>query len=139
MSNRNTPQRNANGGKPKVGHGHRSPSKSRKPIPEIKVYVIKTEHDVLLGRGGESNAHSGNQRYLEEVKLLAPAYGNASKPEKTKISENVLQMVSQLGGRFIQKEKDTDRWFIAHDHAARDKASQASTTIVKNGCAYWTV
>jgi hypothetical protein len=126
MSAPSTPTRKANGGKPKVVH--RAPSKSRKPIPKIKVYVTKTDKDVLLGRGGESNGHPGNQLYLKEVKLLAKSYGEAaSKADKTKISENVLQIVaSQLDGRFIQKEEGTDSWFIAHKQAARDKASQAS-------------
>ena len=112
-----------------------SHNKSRKPIPEIKVYVTKTDKDVLLGRGGKSNGHPGNQRYLEEVKLFAPAYGNASKPEKKEISKNVLQIVSQRGGRFIHKESSTNLWFIAHDDAARDKASQASTYYSRNDCA----
>ena len=135
MSTRQTPKRKANGGKPKVRRS--SPSnKLRKPIPVTKVYVTKTEKDVLLGRGGGSNAHAGNKRYRDEVKLLAPVYGNASKPEKKKISESVVQIIKQLGGRFLQKEKDMR--FIAHDHAARAKASQASTTpleveAVRNG------
>jgi hypothetical protein len=127
MSTRQTPKRKANGGKPKVRRS--SPSnKLRKPIPVTKVYVTKTEKDVLLGRGGVSNAHAGNKRYRDLVKLLAPLYGNASKPEKQKISESVVQIIKQLGGRFLQKEKDTDMRFIAHEHAARAKASQASTT-----------
>jgi hypothetical protein len=125
MSAPNTPKRkSANGGKPKVAH---APSKkSRKPIPKDKVYVKKEAEDILMGRGGESNGHPGNQWYLDKVQLLAPAYGKASKIEKTNISESVLQMVSQRGGRFIQKEEDMDLWFIAHEKAARDKASQAS-------------
>ena len=96
----------------------------KKIVPDVKVYVEPTEHDVLLGRGGRSNHHPGNQRYRDEVKNLQRWYkGIEEKDEKTDLSQCLVDYVHNYQGRFL--EKDTDGWYVVPNIVARRKASQA--------------
>lgn len=96
----------------------------KKIIPANKRYKNCTEDDVLMGRGGKSNHHKGNQRYRAEIERLEVRYKMTDdKDEKTKISEELVAFVKSFGGDFL--EKDDYGWYIIDDIVARRKASQA--------------
>merc|ERR1711871_1884217 len=46
----------------------------KKIIPQNKQYMEYSDNDVLMGRGGKSNHHPGNQRYREEIDRLQERY-----------------------------------------------------------------
>jgi hypothetical protein len=72
--------------------------KTRKPIPQNKVFIAKpTDSDVLCGRGGRSNYHPGNQVYLDEIKELKPRYLEALKKGKTQIAQSVVDYMNNEG------------------------------------------
>lgn len=101
-----------------------SPPVSKKVVE----YVTKTNKDVLLGRGGETNLHPGNQHYLQEVKRFIADYESTPKRSKLNISQQVVDWIARRGGRFIKKEAGTGRWYVVPNEDARNKASQVSSS-----------
>jgi hypothetical protein len=104
------------------------PKRSRKAKPTVKVYVDEiTDCDVLLGRGGRSNHHPGNHFYLAKVAEKKVLYAKCKcKSEKTRVAQSVVDFINQeRKGRFVELEKETGRWFIAANKAARTKVGQA--------------
>ena len=99
--------------------------KSRKVIPEVKTFVDYTDDDVLLGRGGLSNKHPGNKRYRQEIENAKAVYRSASKDEKTEWANLLVEYVKKYGGRFLERDKETGKWYIVPDVVARRKAGQA--------------
>lgn len=83
------------------------------------------DNDVFCGRGGRSNHHPGNNRYLQAKVAIQPRYRQASKDDKTGISQELVDTVKSWGGRFLGLDKTTGLWFVVDDKAARKKASQA--------------
>lgn len=83
-----------------------------------------TRADVILGRGGKSNHHPGNQEYLRDKSELQPRYFTVSKQEKTRIAQELVDRVHARGGRFM-KEQDDGRWTEVDNEKARRKASQS--------------
>ena len=94
-------------------------------IPENKVFVEYTDNDVLLGRGGLSNKHPGNKRYRKEIENAKAVYRSATKDDKTKWAALLVEYVEKYGGRFLEKDKATGKWYIVPDIVARRKAGQA--------------
>jgi len=89
-----------------------------------------TDRDVLLGRGGMTNKHLGNQTFRDLVERVKPMYhGYESKAKKKSVSQLVVDDIQQKGGRFLKNlRKDInsrDEWVIAKPDEARKKASQA--------------
>jgi hypothetical protein len=85
-----------------------------------------TDHDVLLGRGGLTNRHPGNRRYLEEKRRLQPMYFCAdNKRQKTEIARELVDWVYIENGRFKEKDALTGKWKEVSLQRAREKASQA--------------
>jgi len=113
----------------------RKRKKRSKVVPEHKTYVENTEHDVLLGRGGKSNHHPGNKRYREEVENFRPLYASlTTDEEKTAMSQALVDVMEQMGGRFLEEDKIKDPltnkiiskgWYVVPNIVARRKASQA--------------
>ena len=103
----------------------RSPRK--KIVPEVKEYVEpRRDIDVLCGRGGRSNHFPGNKRYRAEVSNLRQWYNDLTdKDRKTELSSCLVDFVKDYGGRFLELDKEVNRWYIIPDIAARRKASQA--------------
>lgn len=99
--------------------------KSRKVIPAVKTFVDYTDNDVLLGRGGLSNKHPGNKRYRQEIENTKAVYRSAAKEEKTEWASLLIEYVQRYGGRFLEKDKETGKWYIVPDIVARRKAGQA--------------
>lgn len=81
-------------------------------------------NDVLLGRGGETNNHTGNKRYRELVKACQPAYLLAKRREKPRIAKGIVLAVRKVGGRFLKKD-DSNSWKDVGNTRAREKTSQA--------------
>ncbi|CAJ1961255.1 unnamed protein product [Cylindrotheca closterium] len=112
----------------------RKRKKRPKLVPEHKTYVIISQHDVLLGRGGKSNHHPGNKRYREEVENFRPLYASlTTDEEKTSMSQALVDVMEQMGGRFLEEDKRKDDngknvshgWYVVPNIVARRKASQA--------------
>ena len=83
-----------------------------------------TDHDVLLGRGGRTNHHKGNEHYLKLKTEMQQRYKAAAKEDKTNISQELVDQIHQRGGRFLKLDSSTDRWYVVPAHCARKKASQ---------------
>lgn len=103
-----------------------------------------TKHDVLLGRGGRTNHHEGNKKYLQYKLLLQEQYFRANKEGKTRISQQLVQMVLDRKGRFLKQaepdmirqahgnyryrksgsDDDDQLWYEVDVLTARKKASQ---------------
>lgn len=92
--------------------------------PEVMDYCEVTDEDVLLGRGGRSNHHAGNKRYLIEKEKIQPRYLAADKDAKTGISQELVDIVENWGGRFLKLDEETNRWYKVKNIVARKKASQ---------------
>lgn len=102
-----------------------------------------TNLDVLMGRGGRTNHHPGNIRYLQEKLRLQPRYMAALKDDKTPIAQELVDAIVNQGGRFLKnhgsskskthkpKQQPWDdgsnrhtQWYQVDNITARKKASQ---------------
>jgi hypothetical protein len=92
--------------------------------PAVKVYVEPTDSDVLLGRGGRTNHHVGNKTYLEVKETIQDRYMHASKNDKTSISQELVDIVTAQGGRFLKLDEEVNKWYPVPNIVARKKASQ---------------
>jgi len=100
--------------------------KSRKIIPKVKEYVVFTDKDILFGRGGRSNHHPGNKTYRDLVTSKQPYYRTCEKTVKTQVAQSIVDYVQEkLGGRFLELDKETDRWYVVPNIVARRKVGQA--------------
>jgi hypothetical protein len=95
------------------------------------------KHDVLCGRGGGTNNHSGNVMFRTMVNEHKLRYLAASKAEKPKVAAEVVKLwrAQEPPGRFLSR-KDKSRkgpgsvkaegnvWYDVGDKKAREKASQ---------------
>ncbi|EEC50955.1 predicted protein [Phaeodactylum tricornutum CCAP 1055/1] len=89
-----------------------------------RVYTLPTDLDVLMGRGGRTNNHGGNKRYLAKKEEIQQRYMEASKQDKTGISQELVDAVHEWGGRFLKMDESLDRWYEVENIVARKKASQ---------------
>lgn len=87
--------------------------------------VVITDNDVLFGRGGLTNRHTGNLRYRDLVSLHRPDYVNASKMDKPNVSRRIVMAIKSgpNAGRFLKK--DDIGWLEVSDREATWKCSQA--------------
>ena len=86
--------------------------------------IVATDLDVLLGRGGLTNQHTGNKRFRTIVLEYQPEYlGLRSRAKKSRISKSIVERINSSGGRFL-KEVDGVWTEVSFDVAAK-KASQA--------------
>ena len=83
------------------------------------------KYDVIVGRSGKANSHSGNKRFREMAKYLKPTYLKVWSEEKTNCSIKLLDMVHADGGRFLAKDKRDDMWYEVEFKRARKKARRA--------------
>jgi len=86
--------------------------------------ITATDQDVLLGRGGATNAHVGNKNFRVLVLKMQPEYISLrSRAKKSSMSKAIVEQVHQSGGRFL-KEVDGE-WTEVSEDVAQKKASQA--------------
>lgn len=107
--------------RPKIKH-----KRTRKNYePDIYMFVEYTDRDVLCQRGGLANDHPGNGKYLRARDELQLSYTKAGKAEKTAISQRLVDQVHNWNGRFLRKDKLSQKWYEIHNQTARTKAGQA--------------
>jgi hypothetical protein len=82
------------------------------------------EHDVLLGRGGETNSHVGNRHFRRIVFEHQAEYLAARKKEKAIIARRIVDIIKSNGGRFLKKDAN-HFWVDAGLRKAVSKTSQA--------------
>jgi len=109
--------------------------KERKKKEELKKYAnwplkgIKDPHDndVLYGRGGGTNHHSGNKRYRQMVEDRKLEYVNSKRLDKPLVALEIIRVWrTQLPpGRFLKLEDKSGHWKDVGDKKAREKTSQA--------------
>mmetsp|Transcript_16804 Transcript_16804/g.24660 ORF Transcript_16804/g.24660 Transcript_16804/m.24660 type:complete len:183 (-) Transcript_16804:65-613(-) len=93
----------------------------------ISTYIDPTPNDVLLGRGGLTNWHPGNQRFRLMVEAEKNKYKKLGGQKKLKnnYSREIMARVNQYGGRFLKRDVTGDEWIEAEPTAIRRKCSQA--------------
>jgi hypothetical protein len=115
-----------------------SPTEARMVNGEDWNHITKPGlHDVLLGRGGGTNNHSGNVKFRKLVNEHKMRYLACSKVEKPKVARQVVILWRKLDppGRFLARKDETKRgpgsvkasdnvWYEVGDKKAREKASQ---------------
>lgn len=102
-----------------------SPNRRSKRDPAVKLYYEPHPDDVLLGRGGRTNHHPGNKKYLQEKEEMQARYMAASKQDKTGVSQELVDRVHARGGRFLELDPTSNKWFEVTNIKARKKASQS--------------
>ena len=75
---------------------------------------------VLFGRG-RARDHIGNKRVQQIVQRFHDEYEHADKQGKTEISNQIIDMVHQSGGRFLKQETTSKPWFEVDRVLAREK------------------
>lgn len=104
--------------------------KKRRIIPENKEFIAEDEPghlDVVGGRGGVSTHHEGNKRYWLEVLRRREEYracGDSNR-DKSRIAASIVDYIKSDGGRFLDKDKATKRFFVLPDKVSLDKVKQA--------------
>lgn len=93
------------------------------------VHDINPE-DVLSGRGGATNSHSGNRAFRSLVKNHQNKYLRAKKRDKPKVASIIVESVRKKGGRFLRRyERPAPDgrvlWIEIGDERAREKTCQA--------------
>ena len=105
----------------KPNSGKRESSKRSSSQPR---FVQPNDADVLLGRGGRTNNHPGNKKYLEVKDRMQERYLAADKTAKTPISQELVDTVHEWGGRFLKLDSKENKWFEIDEVTARKKCSQ---------------
>lgn len=85
------------------------------------------ENDVLLGRGGFTNNHTGNRRFRRLVQQYQLQYFHASKNEKPAIASMIVHAIRSANppGRFLKKSSKMDEVVAA---TAADNADDDSVS-----------
>jgi hypothetical protein len=94
------------------------------PPSPTEVIARVMDCDVLCGRGGETNHHSGNVKYRSLVKRYQPLYIMSKRRDKPLIASKIVRLVRHMGGRFLRKDK-SNTWRDVGNTKAREKTSQA--------------
>ena len=86
-------------------------------------------NDVLSGRGGRINSHSGNVHFRELVESLKRDYldPRTKKLEKARIAARLVGTIRRLdpSGKFLKEDPHTGMWVEIGDERAWKKAGQA--------------
>jgi hypothetical protein len=109
------------------GMGGGIPSQMAMGYSNIPFIKDINENDVLCGRGGATNSHSGNRSYRKLVKKFKDKYLKAKKKQKPSVAAEVVEVIRKLDpqGRFLKKDKDTGWYLDIGDARAKEKTSQA--------------
>jgi hypothetical protein len=100
-------------------------------VPERGIGPIEepNQHDVLCGRGGRINSHTGNIQFRDAIQSKKKEYlaKTTKKLEKAHIAASIVHAVRTMepSGRFLKEDRDTGLWFDIGDAKAIKKAGQA--------------
>jgi len=106
----------------------------RRELPDdlTEFYIADGERpsalDVIAGRGGGANHHEGNKRYWRRILAERPGYkqlGKNDNIEKNEIAQAIYNFILSTGGRFLQLERETQKWFNLPQKIGLDKIKQA--------------
>jgi len=102
-------------------------SDNKKPAePPTGTFTASNPDDVLCGRGGETNHHSGNIQYRNLVKAFQPLYISSKRRDKPRIAQCIVYTVRAQGGRFLKRtDPRSTTWCDVGNVKAREKTSQA--------------
>lgn len=106
------------------------------PIAELEpqTFVTYTKKDILSGRGGLANKHSGNRVFRRLIKFNKDAYRNLkSKRKQNMLIESILLALERQGARFLRQVDKSDMWFEIDRKDAWAKTSQALREPDKKG------
>lgn len=93
-----------------------------------------TSADVLPGRGGETNHHLGNMEFRNFVDQLRPDYQTAeTEEERNRLAREVMRMVQQKRGRFLQLDQSSNLLYVMEEEAAIKKIKQRFYDATKHG------
>ena len=97
---------------------------ARKPPPEPP--IVPHHNDVILGRGGKSHLHPGNEQLRQMAFVFRKVYVTSSKKGKSQLSRDLIKQVHALNppGRFIHRNETTKMWKVVCKEKAREKTSQ---------------
>jgi len=91
--------------------------------------VEPNQNDVLSGRGGRINSHSGNVQFRDIINARKKEYlaPTTKKLEKAHIAAGIVNDVRSMDppGRFLKEDRDTGLWFDIGDAKAIKKTGQA--------------
>lgn len=98
--------------------------------PQYHAYMTTTigRTDVLSGRGGATNSHSGNKAFRRLVKAHQDEYLKAKKKDKPAVAARVVEHVRKQGGHFLRQHSSDGRhiyWVDIGDERAKEKTCQA--------------
>lgn len=79
------------------------------------------DNDVLLGRGKPFQEWPGNVQLSAIIDMHTKRHDEADRALKTAISRDVVQIIKDLNGRFLQLDKATQDWEEVSDAVAREK------------------
>lgn len=94
-----------------------------------KTVTVPGHLDILLGRGRRCQEHVGNMRLRILVQDCKPVYDNASRKEKTLLSQEIVESVKK--NSLFLKEEDIG-WVEVDDNVARLKVSHTFRDIAKD-------
>jgi hypothetical protein len=98
------------------------------PAPVEYISSIKPS-DVLSGRGGATNSHSGNRAFRSFVKQYQAQYLKAKKCDKPSVASIIVEKIREKGGRFLRRIENAPQgqvlWVDIGDDRAREKTCQA--------------
>ena len=94
-----------------------------------------SQTDLLLGRGGETNTHSGNIKFRKLIEEFKPIYIAAPRREKPDIAKKLVAQwkAQDPPGRFLEKRSSCrvggvtpkKLWYEISDEAAKKRASKS--------------
>lgn len=111
------------------GGGGAPPPWGMAPVPQVEYIVDIVSEDVLSGRGGATNSHSGNRAFRSLVKEYQPQYLQAKKRDKPAVASIIVELIREKGGRFLRRCDTNPQgkvlWVDIGDERAREKTCQA--------------
>jgi hypothetical protein len=88
--------------------------------------IVPAKFDVLCGRDHESLSHIGNRRFRAIVAKNREMYQYAkTRDDKYRITDEIIDVIHECGGRFLKKDPETDKWYNVGKHCAHEKVSHA--------------
>ena len=72
-------------------------------LPRMEYITKIKKSDVLSGRGGATNSHSGNKAFRKLVKEYQELYMKAKKRDKPGVAAMLVEKIRENGGRFLRR------------------------------------
>jgi hypothetical protein len=87
-------------------HLHSQPFQPLQPLIPVEYITNIQSSDVLCGRGGATNSHSGNRSFRSLVKRHQDKYLKAKKRDKPGVAACIVDLIRSRGGRFLRRHDD---------------------------------